>query len=563
VTREFVLKFLGDTTGLNRALDESAGRMDRWGGRMTAVAGASVAAGGALEALARSQADNSRSVERLTELTGLQSDAVRTLAADLASVDSPLEEVLAVMEHGTKVGAEGADGLRQYAEFWDLVGDATGEEATTLAELSSTLQSVGIDVNNLAEAQDALGFAQANTTDGALGFLELLEKRAPAIREMGLDINDTAAILAAMERELGITGRTARTEFEQAINSSEGSMETMLETLGLSQEQFETYRGQVEGSADVLDRLAEANTGNFTPLERLQAKVGELTFTFGDQIQAAANLAPLLLALGPAMKAGQVASGLLSGGLKAALLPLIAPPAGLILLGLAAVVAAGVLVWKNWDTIKEKAGQLWGFVKDVFGKITDWFGNIFAKAMESNVLKIVGLFTPAGPFIILWHFKDDIMSILGSVGDFIGGVFDTIIGAAGRVVGAIQAIIDTFQNLPSAGDVASHVPGSGSGAANILGTVGQGILDANLGARAVNWFGDRFDSGGVVPGPRGRARLVMAHGGETILPTHRTGGGMAGEIHLHFNAPLGATSAEMQRIVRRALTDAGIRGIGV
>lgn len=33
-----------------------------------------------------------------------------------------------------------------------------------------------------------------------------------------------------------------------------------------------------------------------------------------------------------------------------------------------------------------------------------------------------------------------------------------------------------------------------------------------------------FDSGGVVPGPRGKPRLVVAHGGETILPTHKAAG---------------------------------------
>ena len=35
-----------------------------------------------------------------------------------------------------------------------------------------------------------------------------------------------------------------------------------------------------------------------------------------------------------------------------------------------------------------------------------------------------------------------------------------------------------------------------------------------------------FDSGGVVPGRRGAARLAVVHGGETILPTHKTGGMM-------------------------------------
>lgn len=33
-----------------------------------------------------------------------------------------------------------------------------------------------------------------------------------------------------------------------------------------------------------------------------------------------------------------------------------------------------------------------------------------------------------------------------------------------------------------------------------------------------------FDTGGVVPGPRGAPQLIVAHGGETVLPTHKTGG---------------------------------------
>ena len=34
-----------------------------------------------------------------------------------------------------------------------------------------------------------------------------------------------------------------------------------------------------------------------------------------------------------------------------------------------------------------------------------------------------------------------------------------------------------------------------------------------------------YDTGGIVPGPRGMAQLAIVHGGETILPTHKGGGG--------------------------------------
>lgn len=48
-----------------------------------------------------------------------------------------------------------------------------------------------------------------------------------------------------------------------------------------------------------------------------------------------------------------------------------------------------------------------------------------------------------------------------------------------------------------------------------------------------------FDAGGIVPGPRGAARLILAHGGETVLPTHKTSGSFAGGGDTYiFNGPI-------------------------
>lgn len=50
-----------------------------------------------------------------------------------------------------------------------------------------------------------------------------------------------------------------------------------------------------------------------------------------------------------------------------------------------------------------------------------------------------------------------------------------------------------------------------------------------------------FDTGGVVPGPRGAPRVILAHGGETVLPTHKgpvnagTGGGGPVTVNLSIN----------------------------
>jgi len=60
---------------------------------------------------------------------------------------------------------------------------------------------------------------------------------------------------------------------------------------------------------------------------------------------------------------------------------------------------------------------------------------------------------------------------------------------------------------------------------------------------AAGWMGDTrgllgFDTGGVVPGATGSPQLVVAHGGETILPTHK--GGAQGQGGNTFNISINA-----------------------
>lgn len=46
-------------------------------------------------------------------------------------------------------------------------------------------------------------------------------------------------------------------------------------------------------------------------------------------------------------------------------------PIGLVVIAIAGVIAAGVLLWKNWDTVKEKAIEIWTAIKDFFARTWD------------------------------------------------------------------------------------------------------------------------------------------------------------------------------------------------
>lgn len=131
-------------------------------------------------------------------------------------------------------------------------------------------------------------------------------------------------------------------------------------------------------------------------------------------------------------KAGMVASTVASGvaaGATAALTAaqwalnaaFVATPIGWVVLGLAAIVAAGVALYKNWDTVKAKAGELWTKAKTVFGGVRDTITGAFDAAKK----KVKGFFS--------W--LDDKISSIPLLGDIYSGGKSALSWIGGKLSG--------------------------------------------------------------------------------------------------------------------------------
>jgi len=101
--------------------------------------------------------------------------------------------------------------------------------------------------------------------------------------------------------------------------------------------------------------------------KQLQKRFEEMSPEQREQI---VRFLAIAAAIGPVLiVAGKLVSGI-GAIIKAAVLLgkamlfLAANPIGLAIVAIAALIAIGVAIWKNWDTIKEKAGEVWGSVKD-------------------------------------------------------------------------------------------------------------------------------------------------------------------------------------------------------
>ena len=403
-----------DADGLEKDVEQAAGVFES---NMAKITAAGVAAGVGLEAFARSSADTNAQTRELAASLGINENAMRDLAAQTANVGFPLNEVLDLMELGKQQGIKSGEQLQQYANFWDMVGDATGESAVELGKAGTALHTMGIGVGHESDAVAALGFIQEHTTSTQADFLALLGRIGPDLKATGLDINDTAALLGVMEQQFGLTGRAARTELTSALKESDGSFSNLLDNLHITETQFDGYAEAVEGSAGVLQRNSDIVDQGFTPLQKLQNEAEELKFKYGALADVAGMAAPILMSIGPIMnfatsatvantaavvrnaaatafQAAKTAIVATATGVWTAAqwllnIALNANPIGLIVLGIAALIAIIVIIakkttwfqdiWKvAWTWIKKTAMDVWGWMKTLPAKI----GNVF-KAVAS------------------------------------------------------------------------------------------------------------------------------------------------------------------------------------
>ena len=214
----------------------------------------------------------------------------------------------------------------------------------------------------------------------------------------------------------------------------------------------------------------------------------------------AANKAGII-ATTVASKAAAVGTGLLTAAQWALNAAFVATPIGWIVLGIMAVVAAGVALYKNWDTVKETATALWERAKGVFGGIRDTVTGAFASAREA-----------------------------------VGGFFDWIGDKLTWLDGKIESI-------PVLGDVYKGVKGAGSWIADAI----QGHA-----------LGTTYFAGGLTKVNERGGEILDLPGGTRIIP-HDVSNRMVTEATKGSVLRLTASTGEGQRDVVGVLT--GIRSL--
>jgi len=344
-----------------------------------------------------------------------------------------------ISEGGAKIGAAVAIGAGaavgaiagMTAKITESTGaiqdsaDRTGMSAEEFQKWSFAAEQSGMSAETLESAmiKQQKAFAEAKTGSEGMG---------EAYTKLGIDINSIGSSSEAFDQVMAsLAGMTDESERNALANDIFGkSYAELTPLLGEGAAGMDALKQQAvdlggvmsneavasgEALGDTLDQMKLAGEGVFNSIATslmptiqtfadwiianmpaIQSTAESVFNGIGDAIQfvtdnsniiipvlsgvvgafAAMQIISVVKGLMDAYKASTILQTFAQGGLNAVMA---ANPIALVILGIAALIAIGVALYQNWDTVKQVASNLWSGISDSFGKIS---GKV-SEAMES------------------------------------------------------------------------------------------------------------------------------------------------------------------------------------
>ena len=414
----------------------------------------------------------------------------------------------------------GTKDLQMYAAAAELVDTDVEAIAKSHVKLEKTMLTASKGTGTAAEAFDALG-VQITNADGSLRDGEQVWQET--IKALGQMENETQRDAYAM----ALMGRSA-SELNPLIEDGGETYQRLAETMAKYDLEFvdQDMLDRANEFNDSLDTIKAVGMVAFQQLgtqlaaylapamEKVVDVVGKLANWFsklsprtqaiiGGIAAVVAVVAPLLIGLG---KVSFAISSIIS--LVAVIGPAIAgvvAALGPVILIIGAVVAAGVLLYKNWDTIKAKAIDLKNKVVAAFNEFKTKVASIWS-AITAPITKAVTTIQNAiskiksivnGAKLSLPHFKLPHFNIssgklpwgIGGKGTppkisvswyAEGGIFDSasLIGVGEKGPEAVVPLDTLWQKL-------DNIAAASAGGATVINVYGSPGMDVNELAAAV------------------------------------------------------------------------------
>ncbi len=313
------------------------------------------------------------SMATLTGVTGNTAEVSTQLKAVFSNLMKP---TTAMGDLIAKYGYSSGQAMLEsegFAGMLKIVQNETGGQADKMAELFSSTEAVTA-MTALTGAQfDSFNYKlseMGNATGATQAAYDKLDTSGDKLRRSwnnmkvtGLELGEVLidTLVPVIEKGAEKVG-----QFSEWFASLDDGTKKMIVTVG----------GFLAAAGPVLIFLGKVSTG-----------IGSLIKVGGSLIGGIGKLGPAVsgvisiggkLAGGIGSLVGKVTGG---GGLLSALAA-IPGPVWIVIGIFAALVAAGVLIYKNWDEIKEWGQKTWASIQDIVGKAVDGIRNFFSGIID-------------------------------------------------------------------------------------------------------------------------------------------------------------------------------------
>ena len=451
--------------------------------------------------------------------TGATGEALEALTADFESVFANVPQdsqavASAIADLNTELALQGEELQNASKAFLDI-SRVMGEDAQPMIKaVSDSMVAFGVPASEVEAQLDKLTTASQAVGVPMTTLAEQVVKFGPQLKEMGLSLDESTALFANMAAA-GIETKAIMPGLSTAMQkmSKEGVTDmsvglsdliasiqnagTETEAMAIATDAFGAgagvrFKDAIRSGALEFDTLLEA-------MENSEGKVdalGESTLTTADKMDIMKNkvkgaLAPIggmassngpLVILIPGMTTAVSGMSVAMGALNLSMGPVL-----LVVLGLAAAIAAIILIWKNWDKILEGAVAIWETLKKAFNSKWGWL-------------------LPGGALIkAILMIKDNWDSIWGGMQSVVEGVVSGLKGPINGLIALINGVIEGVNGISV--EIPSWVPK--------LGGKSFGFDIAPIPSLA---------EGGIVKSPT--LAMIGERGPEAVVPLSRGVGGV-------------------------------------
>lgn len=506
---------------------------------MTAFGDSADQAGRYADVLATVQAKTNTTVGALGE-------AFKYVAPLAGSYGYELEDVSAALGQMANAGVKGSMAGTSLSSIITRLATDAGATSNSLGALGVLTEECGVEFYNadgsarsisdvlvdLCDATKDMTVEQkaeiASTIAGQeaqKGLLAILNQGSDSygeLRDKLADCSGTANDMAEnMESGLGGSIRRLQSAFDgfqqklgekfkeplgEAIDSAAGFFNDVLTpAVDTAEQAFDKLAGFVQELARGFQSAVEWGQQHQTTLELIAIAVGTLTtaivaYNAAQAIKNAGGIVELaqLAALAIAIDAHTIATTISTAATTAfgAAVAFLTSPITIVIAIIGALVAAGVLLYKNWDTVKAKATELWVHLTTAFNSI-----------------------------------KETILNVWNGIWDGMKGILNSILGGIETMVnGAVKAINNLIDGLNRIVSAAGKV-------------MGLSVSIPNLNEISL----PRLEKGGVLE--KGQVGFLEGNGAEAVVPLDQNRAWIRAVAQDMENAGMNGSNEQTQRII--------------